>query len=62
MSISWKKYFLSHNLRMADALIGATASMTGEKLLTGDRKHYRMLGDTETSLFRPSSRKTARSK
>jgi len=46
-------YFLSHSLRLADALIGATATVNGLTLLTGNQKHYRVLPDLVLQRFRP---------
>lgn len=48
-----EQYFLSHSLRLADALIGATATMNGLTLLTGNQKHYRILPDLVLRKFRP---------
>lgn len=48
-----EQYFLSHSLRLADALIGATATMNGLTLLTGNQKHYRVLPDLVLRKFRP---------
>ena len=47
-----EQYFLSHSLRLADALIGATATINGLSLLTGNQKHYRMLPDVVLQKFR----------
>jgi len=47
-----EQYFLSHSLRLADALIGATASVNGLTLLTGNQKHYRVLPDLVMQRFR----------
>lgn len=47
-----EQYFLSHSLRMADALIGATATVNGFLLLTGNQKHYRVLPDLVMRKFR----------
>ncbi len=49
-----EQYFLSHSLRLADALIGATASVNGLTLLTGNQKHYRILPDLVLQRFRPA--------
>lgn len=46
-----EEYFLSHNLRMADALIGSTASVIGEPILTGNQRHYKMLKDVKIERF-----------
>lgn len=46
-------YALSHGLRLADALIGATARHTGETLLTANQAHYRMLPGVDLKVFRP---------
>jgi hypothetical protein len=47
-----EQYFLSHSLRLADALIGATATVNGLPLLTGNQKHYRILPDLVLRRFR----------
>ena len=47
-----EEFFLSHSMQMADALIGATASTYGLKLLTANDKHYKMLSDVEIEVFR----------
>lgn len=47
-----EQYFLSHSLRLADALIGATATVNGLSLLTGNQKHYRTLPDLVARKFR----------
>jgi predicted nucleic acid-binding protein len=47
-----EQHFLGSNLRMADALIGATAWILGETLLTGNVKHYRVLKDVRLEKFR----------
>jgi predicted nucleic acid-binding protein len=47
-----EQYFLSHSLRLADALIGATATINGLPLMTGNQKHYRILPDLVVQKFR----------
>ncbi len=47
-----EEHFLSHNLRMADALIAATASVLSDILLTCNLKHYKMLTDVRVKLFK----------
>lgn len=49
-----EQYFLSHALRLADALIGATATTNGLSLLTANQKHYRVLPDLVLSKFKPA--------
>lgn len=46
-----EQHFLSHSLELADALIGATAIAHGLPLLTGNDRHYQMLGDLERRKF-----------
>ncbi|MFQ5660965.1 MAG: type II toxin-antitoxin system VapC family toxin [Gammaproteobacteria bacterium] len=48
-----EQYFLSHSLRLADALIGATATVNGLILMTGNLRHYRVLPDLVLQRFRP---------
>mgnify|MGYP001560289851 CR=1 FL=1 len=48
-----EQYFHGHSLRLADALIGATATVNGLPLLTGNQKHYRVLPDLVLRRFRP---------
>lgn len=48
-----EQHFHSHALRLADALIGATAVIHGLKLLTGNSKHYAVIKDLALERFRP---------
>ncbi len=50
-----ERYFHSHSIRMADALIGATAISHGLSLHTANRKHYRMLKGLELVPFVPAN-------
>ena len=49
-----EEYFLSHSMQLADALIGATATMYGIKLITANDKHYKIIKELEMEVFRPS--------
>jgi len=48
-----EKHFLSHSLRLADALIAATAITCDLPLLTGNDKHYRVIKELTVKVFRP---------
>jgi predicted nucleic acid-binding protein len=48
------EYSLVSGLRMADALVAATASENRTALCTGDYGHYRALKDIEIIRFRPA--------
>ena len=48
-----EEYFLSQSLKLADALIGATAITHRLPLLTGDTRHYEVIGGLEIRRFRP---------
>nr|VFJ69307.1 MAG: hypothetical protein BECKDK2373C_GA0170839_12134 [Candidatus Kentron sp. DK] len=48
-----RRYFLSHSLRMADALIAATALELNRPLITANDKHYRMIDGLDLVIFRP---------
>ena len=48
-----EQHYLSHSIRLADALIGATAISHGLPILTGNDKHYRRLKDIQIKKFRP---------
>jgi len=48
-----EQHFHSHSLRLADALIAATAVTAGLSLLTANTKHYAPIGDLAIRRFRP---------
>ena len=48
-----EEYFLSHSMQLADALIGATATMYGMTLITANDKHYKIIKELEMKVFRP---------
>ena len=48
-----ERYALSHGLRLGDALIGATADIRGETLLTANMAHYKIIPGVTVEPFRP---------
>ncbi len=46
-----EEHFHSHNLRLADALIAATASLKGTALMTGNIEHYEIIRDLTVQRF-----------
>ena len=48
-----EEFSLSHSLRLADALIAATVSDTGDRLLTANTKHYDMIPACPLVWFNP---------
>ena len=48
-----EQHFHSHSLRLADALIAATAVENAISLLTGNTKHYAPVTDVDLKRFRP---------
>ncbi len=48
-----EQHFLSHSLRLADALIGTTAITCGIPILTANDKHYKVLKDLQIKKFKP---------
>lgn len=48
-----EQHFLSHSVEIADALIGASAIAYGLPLLTGNDKHYTVMGDINIKKFFP---------
>lgn len=52
-AVYWmEEFFLSHNLRMADALIAATADSCGLDLLTGNYDDYKFLPGLVLKFFK----------
>lgn len=52
-SIYMEEYISSSGLRVADALIAATAAESRLQLCTGDNRHFRGIRELEISIFRP---------
>jgi len=50
-----EEHFLSQSLKLADALIGATAVTHRLPLLTGDTRHYGVIGGLEINRFVPAT-------
>jgi predicted nucleic acid-binding protein len=48
-----EQHFHGHALRLADALIGATAVVHSQPLLTANIKHYGVIKDITLERFRP---------
>jgi len=52
-TIYMEEFGLSSGLRVADALIAATAAENRVPLCTGDQRHFRPIRELELSVFRP---------
>ncbi len=52
-SIYMEEFGLSAGLRVADALIAATAAENHLSLCTGDHRHFRPIRELKLSIFRP---------
>lgn len=52
-AVYMEEYGLASGLRVADALIAATAVENGLTLCSGDRSHYRAVSELDLHLFRP---------
>lgn len=48
-----EEFSLGNGLRMADALVAATAWYLGRPLLTANERHYRFIDEIELVVFRP---------
>ncbi len=45
--------FLSHSIQLADSLIGASAVAYGLPIITGNDRHYKVMGDIKIKKFSP---------
>ena len=48
-----ERHALAHGIRLADALIAATAVEAGEALMTANVRHYRFLPDIDVRHYQP---------
>lgn len=48
-----ERFYLSHSLQLADALIGATALAISEELLTANARHYSVIPGLRVEVFEP---------
>lgn len=51
-----ERHFLSHAVRLPDALVAATAIERGDVLLTANVKHYAPISDLQIKTFRPKNK------
>jgi len=51
-----QEYFLSHSIKMADALIAATVVQSSEILLTANDKHYKFIPNIQIKKFNPQKK------
>ena len=49
-----EQYYLSHSILLADALVGATAVIYGQPLLTANTKHYNIIKNIILRKFHPN--------
>jgi predicted nucleic acid-binding protein len=52
-----EQFFLSHSVELADALIGATALIYGQTILTANVKHYKPFKNLQIKPFKSSSQR-----
>ncbi|OGD10066.1 MAG: twitching motility protein PilT [Candidatus Aminicenantes bacterium RBG_13_62_12] len=52
-AVYMEQYAMKSGIRVADALIAATAVENNLSLLSGDNRHYKALGDLDFIAFRP---------
>ncbi len=48
-----EQHYLSHSVQLADALIGATSVAYDEPLITGNKKHYKIVKEIKLETFAP---------
>ena len=48
-----EQHYLSHSLELADALIAATTVINGFELCTANQKHYQIIKELDTQIFKP---------
>jgi len=48
-----ERHYLSHSLKLADALIAATALVNGIPIITGNDKHYNIIKEISVKKFSP---------
>jgi len=53
-TVYMEEYGLMSGIRLADALIAATAMENGVSLCSGDDRHFKMIRDLPVEIFRPS--------
>ena len=46
-----EEYSLKSGLRLGDALVAATAVESGQRLFSGNRRHFQQIADLELALF-----------
>ena len=52
-----EKYFLSHSMQIADALIASTCLVYDINLITANDKHYKVVKDLDIEVFGPAEKR-----